>query len=111
MKPLGPYGRAIALGILGLVFVGAWMVHAYRQGADNLTLCGTLQPGGQRAELVRALGAPTGSTVNPAKTRLALRFASPLFAEKPIRAVVNVRDDVVVEIDCGNGRVVTSDKY
>jgi len=40
-----------------------------------------------------------------------LTFTSPLLAEKPIRAVVNVRDDVVMEIDCGDGRIKTYDKY
>jgi len=40
-----------------------------------------------------------------------LTFTSPLLDEKSIRAVVNVRDDVVMEIDCGDGRIKTYDKY
>jgi hypothetical protein len=49
--------------------------------------------------------------MNPAGTRLVLFFRSVLFAARPIRAVVNVRDDVVMEIDCGDGRLRIYDKY
>ena len=42
---------------------------------------------------------------------MVLTFTGPTFAEKPIRAVVSVRDDVVMEIDCGDGRIKTYDKY
>ena len=90
---------------------GFWGVRMYQQGQANLNACGGLEPGGQRSDLINALGAPWNTTANPARTRLVLSFRSPLFAEKPIRAVVNVRDDVVMEIDCGDGRIKTYDRY
>ena len=101
--------------VLGLACVvalaGAWVWRTHQQGEVNLKACGVLEPGGQRADLVRILGAPTTITANQAKTRVALTFTTPFLAEKPIRAVVNVRDDVVMEIDCGDGRIKTYDKY
>ena len=101
--------------VLGLACVvalaGAWTWRTHQQGEVNLKTCGGLEPGGHRANLVQILGAPTTITANQAKTRVMLTFTSPLLAEKPIRAVVNVRDDVVMEIDCGDGRIKTYDKY
>lgn len=101
--------------ILGIVVVAAtagfWGVRTYQQGQSNLGACGGLEPGGQRSELIKSLGAPQATQANPARTRLILAFTSPFFADKPIRAVVNVRDDVVMEIDCGDGRIKTYDKY
>ena len=101
--------------VLGLACVvalaGAWIWRTHQQGEVNLKACGVLDPGGQRADLVHILGAPTTITANQAKTRVVLTFTSPTFAEKPIRAVVSVRDDVVMEIDCGDGRIKTYDKY
>lgn len=111
MKLRGPrntliLGIAVAAAIAG--FLG---LRAYQQGQANLSTCGGIEPGGQRSALITALGAPQATKANPARTRLVLSFASPLFTEKPIRAVVNVRDDVVMEIDCGDGRIKTFDKY
>src|SRR5438445_7961047 len=101
---------AVALGMyLPLAGAGAWRMH--QQGEANLEACGGLEPGGPRAELIQILGAPATIQANQAKTRVVLTFTSPLLAEKPIRAVVNVRDDVVMEIDCGDGRIKTYDKY
>ena len=101
--------------VLGLACVvalaGAWIWRTHQQGEVNLKACGVLDPGGPRADLVHILGAPTTITANQAKTRVVLTFTSPTFAEKPIRAVVSVRDDVVMEIDCGDGRIKTYDKY
>lgn len=90
---------------------GIWGFQTYRQGQANLRVCGGIEPGGQRSDLIKTLGVPTTTKANPAGTRLVLSFASPFFAEKPIRAVVNIRDDVVMEIDCGDGRIKTYDKY
>lgn len=104
--------RALILGIAVTVAIaGFWGVRAYQQGQANLSACGGIEPGGQRPELIKTLGAPWDTTANPARTRLVLSFTSPFLAEKPIRAVVNVRDDVVMEIDCGDGRIKTYDKY
>ncbi len=101
--------------VLGLAFaivlVGAWAWRIHQQGTTNLNVCGSLEPGGQRAALIQTLGTPTTIKANQAKTRLVLTFTSPLLAEKPIRAIVNVRDDVVMEVDCGDGRIRTYDKY
>ena len=101
--------------ILGIVVVaataGAWGVQTYQQGEANLAVCGGMEPGGQRSALITSLGTPQDTRANPARTRLVLAFTSPLFADKSIRAVVNVRDDVVMEIDCGDGRIKTYDKY
>jgi len=102
----------LALGILIVVAIAGFLVfQTYRQGQANLSACGGIEPGGQRSALIKTLGAPHATKANPARTRLVLSFTSPLFSEKPIRAVVNVRDDVVVEIDCGDGRIKTFDKY
>lgn len=99
-------GIAVAVAIAG--FLG---LRTYQQGQANLSTCGGIEPGGRRSDLINALGAPQATRANPTRTRLVLSFTSPLFAEKPIRAVVNVRDDVVMEIDCGDGRIKTFDKY
>lgn len=110
---MGPSFRSAL--ILGIVVVaagtGAWGVRTYQHGQANLNACGGLEPGGRRPDLIKSLGAPQATQANPARTRLILSFTSPLFADKPIRAVVNVRDDVVMEIDCGDGRIKTYDKY
>jgi hypothetical protein len=104
-------GRLV-LGLACVVALGAaWAWRLYQQGEGNLHACAGLEPGGQRAELIQVLGAPTTIKANQAQTRVALTFTSPLLAKKPIRAVVNVRDDVVMEIDCGDGRIKTYDKY
>jgi len=100
------FGIAVAVVIAG--FLG---LRTYQQGQANLSTCGGIEPGGQRSDLINALGTPQATKANPARTRLVLSFASPLFTQKPIRAVVNVRDDVVMEIDCGDGRIKTFDKY
>ena len=102
----------VILGIAAAAAIAGFLgVRAYQQGQANLNTCGGIEPGGQRSDLINALGTPQATKANPARTRLVLSFASPLFAEKPIRAVVNVRDDVVMEIDCGDGRIKTFDKY
>jgi len=102
----------LVLGVACVVaLAGVWIWRTHQQGEVNLTACGGLEPGGPRADLVQILGAATAITANQAKTRVVLTFTSPLLAEKPIRAVVNVRDDVVMEIDCGDGRIKTYDKY
>src|SRR5438093_13379688 len=93
-----------------VALAGAWVWRTHQQGEVNLKVCGVLEPGGQRADLVRILGAPTTITANQAKTRVALTFTTPLLAEKPSRADVNVRDEVVMEIDRSDGRVKTYDK-
>ena len=101
-----------ALGIaLVVVAGGLWGGWTHRQGLANLRTCGTFEPGGPRSELINTFGSPISRPANPAGTRIVLSFVSPLFAERPIRAVVNVRDDVVMEIDCGDGRIRTYDKY
>jgi hypothetical protein len=89
----------------------AWAIHLHQQGLANLRACPTVEAGLPRASAVQAFGAPTHSSMNPAGTRLALFFRSPWFASKPIRAIVNVRDDVVMEVDCGDGRISTYEKY
>ena len=94
--------------IVILVFRG---VHIYRQGQANLSVCGGVEPGGQRSDLIKTLGTPWSIKANPAGTRLVLIFPGSLFPVQRIRAVVNVRDDVVMEIDCGDGRIKTYDKY
>lgn len=111
MKVSG-FRRALILGIaVTSAIVGFWGVRASQQGQANLSACGGLEPGGQRSDLIKTLGAPQSTMANPARTRLVLSFTSPFLSEKPIRAVVNVRDDVVMEIDCGDGRIKTYDKY
>jgi hypothetical protein len=100
-------GVAVLTGVLG----GLWVAWSHQQGLANLEACGTVQPGGRRTALIATFGTPRSRLVNPAGTRLVLSFRSPFFAERPIRAVVNVRDDVVMEIDCGDGRIKTYDKY
>ena len=103
---------ALILGIAAVAaLAGFWGVRTYQQGQANLSACGGIEPGGQRSDLIKTLGAPQSTTANPARTRLVLAFTSPFLSEKPIRAVVNVRDDVVMEIDCGDGRIKTYDKY
>ena len=97
--------------VVAVVLGGGWFFRTHQQGQANLKTCGSLEPGGQRSELIQSLGAPRTTQANPAGTRLVLTFTSPLFADKPIRAVVNVRDDVVMEVDCGDGRIKTYDKY
>ena len=102
----------LTLGIVvAVVLGGVWIVQTYRQGEANLKVCGSLEPGGRRSDLIQTLGAPGTTRANPAGTRLVLTFTSPLFADRPIQAVVNVRDDVVMEVDCGDGRIKTHDKY
>jgi hypothetical protein len=106
------FSRRLVWGILLVVGLGTvWAYQSYQLGRANLQACGRYQPGSQRADLIKTFGSPKGREANPTGTRVVLTFASPLFAERPIRAVVNVRDDVVVEIDCGDGRVQTHDKY
>jgi len=103
---------ALVLGLACLVaLAGAWAWRTHQQGEANLDACGGLEPGGLRADLIQILGAPATIKANQGRTRVALTFTSPLLAEKPIRAIVNVRDDVVMEIDCGDGRIKTYDKY
>ena len=99
----------VALFIVSVI--GGWVFRLDRQGHANVRTCGKIQPGGGRAELVQTLGSPTARELNPARTRLVLFFGGPIFGSRSIRAVVNVRDDVVVEIDCGNGQIRTHDKY
>ena len=112
-EPMGLHvRRVVVLGIAVMAaLAGVWGVQTYHQGEANLTACGGMEPGGQRSDLIKSLGAPQDTRANPARTRLVLAFTSPLFADKSIRAVVNVRDDVVMEIDCGDGRIKTYDKY
>ena len=111
MKLRSPRHVLILAIVVAAVIAGFLGLRAYQQGQANLSTCGGIEPGGQRLDLIKALGAPQGTKANPARTRLVLSFTSPLFSEKPIRAVVNVRDDVVMEIDCGDGRIKTFDKY
>ena len=101
----------VAAALIVVVIAGAWVYRLDRQGVANLRHCGEIEPGGRRPELLQSLGAPNAREMNPAGTRLVLSFRSSLFAPRPIRAVVNVRDDIVMEIDCGDGRVRTFDKY
>jgi hypothetical protein len=102
----------LALGIVVAVMLGgAWLFRIHQQGQANLKTCGGIEPGGRRSDLIQTLGEPRSTKANPARTRLVLTFTSPLLAYKPIRAVVNVRDDVVMEVDCGDGRIKTYDKY
>ena len=98
---------AVLVALLG----GVWAYRSHQQGLANQETCGAFQPGGQRAELIKAFGPPRSRETNPAGTRIVLSFLSPLLAQRPIRAVVNVRDDVAMEIDCGDGRIQTYDKY
>jgi len=98
----------LTAGILTAIIGG---IHIYRLGQANLSVCGGIEPGGQRADLITTLSTPWSTTANPAGTRLVLIFPGALLPVKPIRAVVNVRDDVVMEIDCGDGRIKTYDKY
>lgn len=90
---------------------GAWGYQSYQQGRSNVHACGSYQPGGPRSDLIKTFGSPQSREANAAGTRIVLIFAGSLFGERPIRAVVNVRDDVVMEIDCGDGLVHTYDKY
>jgi hypothetical protein len=106
------FSRPLVGGIVLLVALGGvWGYQSYQQGRANSRACGNYQPGGQRAELIKIFGSPKNREANAAGTRIVLIFAGPLFAERPIRAVVNVRDDVVMEIDCGDGRIQAYDKY
>ena len=104
-----------SVALLGIILAiaggGVWVFRVHQQGMANLQACGITQPGGQRSELLKIFGAPRSREANAAGTRIALSFTSPFFAQRPIRAVVNVRDDVVMEIDCGDGRIQTYDKY
>ncbi len=101
----------MAISLFLVLVTAAWVFRLHQQGLANLHGCRDIQPGGSRAELVQALGSPVAREINPARTRLVLFFGGPLFGSQSIRAVVNVRDDVVMEIDCGNGQVRTYDKY
>jgi hypothetical protein len=101
----------LTIALVSIVVCGAGAFQLHRQGVANLRVCGSMLPEGTRDTLLRAFGTPTAHSINPAGTRLILFFRSPLFAAHPVRAVVNVRDDVVVEIDCGDGRIRTSDRY
>jgi hypothetical protein len=103
--------RAVFAALIIVLMAGVWVYRLDRQGVANLRSCGEIEPGGRRFDLVQSLGAPNASEMNPAGTRLVLSFRSVLFAARPIRAVVNVRDDMVIEIDCGDGRLRTYDKY
>ena len=103
---------AVVLGVAMVATLGGvWIFWTHQQGLANLQACGSIEPGGQRSSLIQTFGAPRTSKANLAGTRLVLSFTSPIFTDKPIRAVVNVRDDVVMEIDCGDGRIQTYDKY
>jgi len=109
-------GMRFKWGLLAGLTVGVltaiiWGTHIYRLGQANLSVCGGIEPGGQRADLITTLSTPWSTKANPSRTRLVLIFPGALFPMKPIRAVVNVRDDVVMEIDCGDGRIKTYDKY
>jgi hypothetical protein len=101
----------VLISLFVMSVVGVWVFRLDRQGHANLRTCSKIQPGGGRAELVHTLGSPIASELNPARTRLVLLFGGPVFGSRSIRAVVNVRDDLVVEIDCGNGHIRTYDKY
>lgn len=101
----------LSAAIIIVLIAGGWLFHLDRQGVANLRSCGEIEPGGRRSELVQALGVPKARELNPAGTRLVLLFQSRLLTSHAIRAIVNVRDDVVMEIDCGDGRIRTYDKY
>jgi hypothetical protein len=101
----------VSVSLFLVLIAGVWVFRLHLQGQANLRSCGEIQVGGGRAELVQALGSPIARELNPARTRLVLVFGGPLFGSRSIRAVVNVRDDVVVEIDCGDGQIQTYDKY
>ena len=111
LQPTRTQVWVVLVGLVLVLMVGAWVFHLDRQGQANLHRCGEIQPGGGRTELVQILGSPIARELNPAGTRLVLFFGAPLFGSRSIRAVVNVRDDVVMEIDCGNGQIRTHDKY
>ena len=104
-------GALVLIAVGAGLSVGAWGFWADTHGRANVRLCGAMEPGGHRMDLMHALGSPTAHALNPAGTRLVLMFRSPLFAPRPIRAVINVRDDVVMELDCGDGRIHIFDKY
>ena len=106
-----PQVLILAVALIMVVIAGVWLLRRHQEGQLHLQNCGGIEPGGKRSELIQILGSPKGREINPAGTRLVLVFQSPLFALHPIRAVVNVRDDVVMEIDCGDGRIRTYDKY
>jgi hypothetical protein len=101
----------LSVPLIIVLIAGAWLLRRYQEGHLHLQSCGRIEPGVMRSELIQVLGSPKGRQMNPAGTRLVLVFQSPLLAAHPIRAVVNVRDDVVMEIDCGDGRIRTYDKY
>jgi hypothetical protein len=101
----------VLVSLFIMLMAGVWVFRLDRQGQANLRSCREIQPGGGRADLVQTLGSPIASELNPARTRLVLFFGGPVFGSRSIRAVVNVRDDVVMEIDCGNGQIRTYDKY
>jgi hypothetical protein len=106
-----PQVMILSAALMMVLIAGAWLLRRHQEGQVHLRHCGAIEPGGRRSELIQALGSPRAHQMNPARTRLVLFFQSPLFAAQPIRAVVNVRDDVVMEIDCGDGRIRTYDKY
>jgi hypothetical protein len=101
----------LVLAVSAGVGTAAWALLAEKQGRANLRVCTTVEPGGSRTALIQVLGPPTQREVNPAGTRLLLWFQRPLLMSDSIRAVINVRDDIVMEIDCGHGRIRTYDKY
>jgi hypothetical protein len=101
----------VVVAVIAVLGTAGWTLWAERQGRANLRTCGAVEPGGSRTDLIQVLGAPTARALNPAGTRLVLSFRRPLFAANAIRAVINVRDDTVMEIDCGDGRIRTYDKY
>jgi hypothetical protein len=104
--------RALVLGTLALAVAGGgWALWVEKQGQANLNACRTIEPGGRRIDLIGVLGTPTTGILNPTGKRLVLMFQTPLGATHPIRAVINVRDDVVMEIDCGDGRIRIFDQY
>src|ERR671931_427694 len=95
--------RGIVIGLVAAIIAAGgailWLQH---EGNVHAKACGHLEAGGTRTELFAILGSPTSKVMNPTGTRLTLQFRSPLFASHPIAAVINVRDDVVMEIDCGD---------
>ena len=101
----------VLVSFVPVLMMGVWILLLHRQGQANLRTCGEMQPGGTRTELVQKLGLPRARELNPAGSRLVLFFRGSVFGSRSIRAVVNVRDDVVMEIDCGNGQVRIYDKY
>ena len=106
-----PQVMILSASLIMVLIAGVWLLRRHQEGEVHFRNCGGIEPGGRRSELIQTLGSPTTHQMNPARTRLVLFFHSPLFAAHPIRAVVNVRDDVVMEIDCGDGRIRTYDKY